>query len=262
MGQYVQLGDVKTWYEETGEGDPVVLLHGGMSDGTTWAMQQLAFEARHRVYVPDRRAHGRTPDVDGPLSYEAMADDTIAFLEQVVGGPAHLVGWSDGANVALLVSMRRPDLVRRQVLVGANFHHDGLMDVADLGDDPDAPHLGIFKAMFENASPDGPDHWPVFFAKTARMWREGPTLGVEDLTGVAVPTLVLVGDDEPIKLSHTVALYESLPDADAELAVVPGASHMLLLEKPQLCNELMLSFLAETAAPATMFPVRRAVAGQ
>ncbi|MCU1450587.1 MAG: putative hydrolase [Acidimicrobiales bacterium] len=256
MGEYVEVGGVKTWHEVTGDGDPLVLLHGGMSDGTTWSMQVPAFSERHRVYVPDRRGHGRTPDVDGPLTYDAMADDTVAFLEQVVGGPAHLVGWSDGGNVALLVSMRRPDLVRRQVLVGANFNHDGLMDAADLGDDPDAPHLGIFKAMFESASPDGPEHWPVFFAKTARMWREEPTLGVDDLRTVTTPTLVLVGDDEPIRLDHTVALYESL--ADSQLAVVPGASHLLLMEKPQLANDLVLSFLADTVPPATMFPVRRA----
>jgi pimeloyl-ACP methyl ester carboxylesterase len=256
MGEYVQVGDVKTWYEVSGDGDPVVLLHGGMSDGTTWVAQEPAFAERYRVYNPDRRGHGRTPDVDGPLTYDAMADDTVAFLETVVGGPAHLVGWSDGGIVALLVSLRRPDLVRRQILVGTNFHHDGLMDAADLGDDPDAPHLGIFKAMFETASPDGPDHWPVFFAKTARMWREEPTLTSDDLAKVAVPTLVFVGDDEPIRLDHTVALYESIPDA--QLGVIPGASHMLLMEKPQLSNELMLGFLAATEPPSTMFPVRRA----
>jgi pimeloyl-ACP methyl ester carboxylesterase len=256
MGEYVQLGDVKTWYEVSGDGDPVVLLHGGMSDGTTWSVQQPAFAERYRVYVPDRRGHGRTPDVDGPLTYDVMAEDTVAFLEKVVGGPAHLVGWSDGANVALLLSMSRPDLVRRQVLVGANFNHGGLVDAADLGDDPDAPHLGIFKAMFESASPDGPGQWPVFFQKTARMWREEPNLTTDDLTKVAAPSLVLVGDDEPIRFDHTVALYESVPDA--QLAVVPGASHLLLMEKPALCHELMFSFLAETAPPSTMFPVRRA----
>jgi len=261
MGEYVQVGDVKTWYEVSGpdDGDPLVLLHGGLSDSTGWTAQQPAYSERYRVYMPDRRGHGRTPDVEGPLTYGVMADDTVRFLEQVVGGPAHLVGWSDGGIVALLVSMRRPDLVRRQVLVGTNYHHDGLMDAADLGDDPDAPHLGIFKAMFQGASPDGPDHWPVFFAKTARMWREEPTLATDDVAKVTVPTLVFVGDDEPIHLEHTMALYDAIPDA--QLGIVPGASHMLLLEKPQLCNELVLAFLAETAPPSTIFPVRRAEPG-
>jgi pimeloyl-ACP methyl ester carboxylesterase len=110
--------------------------------------------------------------------------------------------------------------------------------------------------MFQGASPDGPDHWPVFFAKTARMWREEPTLTTKGVAQVSAPTLVLVGDDEPIRLEHTLALFDSVPDS--QLGMVPGASHMLFLEKPQVCNELMLAFLAETAAPATLFPVRRA----
>ena len=84
MGEYLQLGDVKTWYEVDGEGDPLVLLYGGMSDGTTWSAQQPAFAERYHVFVPDRRGHGRTPDVDGPLTYDAMAEDTVAFLEQVI----------------------------------------------------------------------------------------------------------------------------------------------------------------------------------
>src|SRR5437764_12591367 len=109
MGQYVQLGEVNTWYEDSGAGEPVVLLHGGMSDSTAWGMQTPTFAESYRVFCPDRRGHGKTPDVDGPLRYEDMAADTVAFLETVIGGPAHLVGWSDGGNVALIVSRRRPD---------------------------------------------------------------------------------------------------------------------------------------------------------
>src|SRR3954452_11758691 len=120
MGKYVPLGPVKTWYEEDGAGDPVVLLHGGLSDGRGWGAQVPALTAHFRTYRPDRQGHGRTPDVDRPLSYDGMTEETISFLEEVVGGPAHLVGWSDGGNVALLTSLRRPDLVRRQVLIGAN----------------------------------------------------------------------------------------------------------------------------------------------
>ncbi|MBM3945408.1 MAG: alpha/beta hydrolase, partial [SAR202 cluster bacterium] len=101
-GQYITLNGVKTYYEVEGNGSPVVLLHGGAAPIETLSHQRRALAHQHRVYMPERRAQGRTPDVDGPLSYEAMVDDTIAFLEDVVGGPAALVGWSDGANVALL----------------------------------------------------------------------------------------------------------------------------------------------------------------
>jgi pimeloyl-ACP methyl ester carboxylesterase len=259
VGDYVQLGAVKTWYEQSGDGDPLVLLHGGMSNGSEWALQTPAFAERYTVYVPDRRAHGRTPDVDGPLTYDAMADDTVAFLETVVGGPAHLVGWSDGGIVALTVALARPDLVRRQVVIGTNFHYSGLMgDSADLGDDPDAPGLAMFKDMYQAVSADGPEHWPVFHAKTARLWREEPAFTVADLGRIPTPTLVMVGDDEPIWLAHTTGLYESLPAG--QLAVVPGTSHMLTLEKPALVNELVLDFLGQTDEPETLWPIRRAPA--
>src|SRR3979411_2054923 len=116
MGEYVQLGEVKTWFEVEGRGDPLGLLHGGMSDSTAWGMQVPAFAESYQVFGPDRRGHGKTPDVEGALTYDDMAADTVAFLESVVGGPAYLAGWSDGGIVALLVAHGRPDLVRRQVV--------------------------------------------------------------------------------------------------------------------------------------------------
>jgi pimeloyl-ACP methyl ester carboxylesterase len=256
MGEYVQLGEVKTWYEVAGQGDALVLLHGGMSDSTAWGMQVPAFAEAYGVFTPDRRAHGKTPDVEGPLTYDDMAADTAAFLESVVGGPAHLVGWSDGGIVALLVALRHPDLVRRQVLIGANFHHEGLLDAFHLGDDPDADDVALFKGMYEANAVD-PAHWPTFFHKSERMWREEPTMTVDDIRRIEVPTLVLVGDDDAIEYDHTVELFEALPAG--QLAVVPGTSHVLMLEKPALVNQLVLEFLAETDPPGTFMPFRRAM---
>jgi pimeloyl-ACP methyl ester carboxylesterase len=152
--------------------------------------------------TPERRGHGRTPDVEGPISFELMAKDTIAFLEIVVGGPAHPVGCSDGAIVALLVALRRPDLVRRLVFIAGVFHLDG--------------------------------------------WSPGVLDGSPP---------VMIGDDDEITFEHAVALYRGLPDG--ELAVIPGTSHGLLVEKPSLCNTIILDFLTNEPVP-TMAPIRRA----
>src|SRR4051812_38072577 len=113
MESHVQLAEVRTSYTDEGSGDPVLLLHPGGTDGTAMAMQAQALVPDHRVLIPDRRGHGRTPGVPGPLTFEAMTRDTVAFLEQVAGGPADLVGCSDGSVVALLTAVARPDLVRR-----------------------------------------------------------------------------------------------------------------------------------------------------
>src|ERR1700736_802809 len=104
MANYEQLDGVRTWYDEHGGGEALVLLHPGGAgvDARAFGPNLGALAARLHVYTPERRGHGHTPDVEGPITFEAMAQDTIAFLETVVGGPAHLVGCSDGAIVALL----------------------------------------------------------------------------------------------------------------------------------------------------------------
>ena len=259
MGEYVELPGVRTWYEVEGQGDPVLLLHGGFVTNETWGPQRADFAADHRTFLPERRAHGHTPDVEGPLSYHDMASDTIDFLASVVGGPAHLVGWSDGGIVALLVAIERPEFVRKIVVTGANFKPPPEIGMAEGLDElsADAPEMGMFRAMYEAASPDGPEHWPIVVGKMVEMYRAEPDIPIEDLERISAPTLVLVGDDDFMTLEHTVELYRAIPNS--ELAVVPGTSHAHFMEKPSLVNRLVLDFLDNDPVP-TMMPVRRATA--
>src|SRR4051794_27961213 len=96
MGDYVDVGGVRTWYDEDGEGEPLVLMHGGLVDARFFEENIGPLAQHFHVYTPERRGHGHTPDVEGPITYDLMAQDTIAFLEAVVGEPVHLVGHSDG----------------------------------------------------------------------------------------------------------------------------------------------------------------------
>jgi pimeloyl-ACP methyl ester carboxylesterase len=244
----IELNGHPAYFEEHGTtgGEPVVLLHGGLMGGDSWAPLVPALD-RWRVLVPDRRGHGRTPDVDGPLTYAAMADDTIAFLEQVAGGPAHLVGYSDGGIVTLLAARDRLDLVRSMVLIGTNFHHDGMHPnaaaVFDMDLDPMSPMFAPIRDPYAANSPDGIEHWPEFMAKSMAMGKAGPDLTVDDLRPMDVPALVIVGDDDGITHDHTVTLFESLPQG--QLAVVPGTDHLLPVEKPRYLEALVTDFLAD-----------------
>ena len=166
--------------------------------------------------------------------------------------PAHLIGHSDGGDVGLLVTLRRPDLVRRLVMIGSNFHHSGLLSIGELMT-PDVYEM--FATMYGECSPDGRGHFDEFLAKTYAMWASEPTLTPADLAAVAVPVLVLVGDDDAITLSHTCSLYESIPGA--ELAVVPGASHLLPVEQPEETVRIIRKFLESSLPPATLMPIRR-----
>src|SRR3954447_25752618 len=118
VGDYVDAGGLRTYYEAQGSGDALVMLHGGFASVNTFAGFTPLVAEGFRVYSPERRGHGRMPDVAGPITYEVMADDTSAFIDALGIGPAHVVGWSDGANVGMITAMQRPDVVRKLVLIG------------------------------------------------------------------------------------------------------------------------------------------------
>ena len=103
----------------------MLLLHGGLCTAETFDAQAAALAEQYRVYVPERLGHGRTPDIDGPLTYEAMARHTIAFMDALGIESAHVAGWSDGALVGLLVALRRPLLVRKLALIDQFVTLDG-----------------------------------------------------------------------------------------------------------------------------------------
>jgi pimeloyl-ACP methyl ester carboxylesterase len=253
MAGYVQLGEVQTWYDEHGSGDPLVLLHGGLVDARFFAPNLGPLAERFHVYTPERRGHGHTPDVPGPITYQLMADETVAFLEAVVGEPADLVGHSDGAFVAMLVAMQRPELVKRLVLISGGFSKEG---EAAPEMEWNVDEIAAFLApAYGEVSPDGEEHFKVVATKIGEMAAREPYLEASELAKVTPRTLVVFADDDLVTMTHAVDMFEALPDA--ELAVVPGTSHFLTQEKPQLVNALVLDFLTNEPVQ-TVAPIRRA----
>lgn len=253
MGQYVQLGPVSTWYDEQGAGDPLVLMHGGLVDARFFEPNLRSLTDRFHVYVPERRGHGHTPDVEGPITYALMAADMILFLEQVVGGPADLVGHSDGAFVAMLVAMERPELVKRLVMISGGFNKSGeAMPEMEWDVEQITAFLG---PAYGEVSPDGEAHFPVVATKIGEMAAVEPNLDASQLARVTARSLVMFSDDDLVTMDHVVAMYDALPNA--ELAVVPGTSHFLTQEKPDLVNQIVLDFLTRDPVP-TVAAIRRA----
>ncbi len=255
MGDRVDVNGHPTWVEERGRGDEtVLLLHGGLSNSDAMlGTIGPPFEQDYRVVAFDRRGHGYTADTDAPYHYDDMATETIGVLESVVGGKAHLVGWSDGGIISLIVALRRPDLVDRMVVIGANFRFDGIHPIEF---DPDSPVAAMMMQAYGERSPDGIEHFGEMAAKFMAMAATEPNLTTEELARIDPPTLVMAGDDDLVRLDHTCALYEALPAG--QLAVVPGTSHGLPLERPDEVARLILAFLAADPLPQTMMPVLRA----
>jgi pimeloyl-ACP methyl ester carboxylesterase len=251
MEHHVVLGGVRSWYAEQGAGDPLVLLHPGLVDARAFGPNLAAWSERFHTFTPERRGHGHTPDVEGALTFEQMAQDTIAFVDTVVGRPTRLLGVSDGAIVALLTAVRRPELVTRLIVIAGPAHHQGWLPEAI---DPANEAPEFMHAAYGEVSPDGIGHYPVVLEKMAATHLTEPTLTGEDLGAITCRTLVMLGDDDEVRLEHAIEMYRSLPRG--ELAVVPGTSHGLLVEKPRLCNQIILDFL-ENEAAATVAPIRR-----
>jgi pimeloyl-ACP methyl ester carboxylesterase len=243
-GNYVQSGEVRTYYEVHGDGDPLVLLHGGLCTLETFDGLTPLLAERFRVYTPERRGHGRTADVDGPITYVNMAQDTIEFMDALGIVGAHLVGFSDGAAIAVHVVLDRPDLVARLVLIGQALNQDdGAVPPAVIASLDDlAANLPLMLAQLYGAvSPDGPEHFGVIVDKLAPLWRSEPTFTFDQLATIAAPTLFLMGDSDWVTLQHADAVRHAIPAA--QLAVVPGATHALPMEKPEMTARLTLDFL-------------------
>lgn len=251
---FITLNGHDTWVQlPKRKKNVVVLLHGGLSS-SNGMLKGIGrrLPRRYSVAAFDRIGHGQTADNGSPFHYESMADEVIGFLE-VLGVPSDVVGYSDGGNVALLVALRRPELIKRLVLVGANYHFSGLVP-GGTGESRQEM-CERFVAKYCESHPGEEATARSIFERTMKMFDEEPTLTSDRLATINVPVLVVSGDDDLVQLSHTVSLYESLPEA--QLLVVPGASHSVLSEQPGFMAEAIVKFLEGPVVPSTFIPVRR-----
>ncbi|MCH5645643.1 alpha/beta fold hydrolase [Gordonia sp. ABSL49_1] len=252
-GEYVSVGGQVIWHFHDGDrhGAPTVLLHGAFAAASTWGAQIAGLLADGmQVYVPERSGHGHSPDTAGLYSFAALVDQTIEYLDGVVGAPAHLVGWADGAVVALLVARERPDLVNRMVLFGNYVDGRGRDDDEFLervrSRRPDI--VEFLRTDYDTMSPDGPSHFPVVFDKLVQWLGDEPDFDVERFSEVTAPTLVIAADRGVVSLEHSLKLARTLPNG--RLAILPG-THILPVEAPELFNPLVSSFL--TADPPAVW---------
>ncbi|MSQ62099.1 MAG: alpha/beta hydrolase [Dehalococcoidia bacterium] len=245
-GPYLLVNGLRTYYEVHGRGTPVLLLHGGLDTIEPFRAAFLPALARaHRVVLPERRGHGRTADLPGPITYDLMMADTIAFMEALLPElrRCDIVGWSDGAIIAMLVAIRRPELVNRLVLISANYEPEGLraeLRAAIPGWTADT-FSDRMPAAYRRLSPDGPEHLPIVLEKMKRLFLQEPRLTLADLDRIVAPTLVMAGDDDLVESDHTLRLSRAL--RQARLAIVPGGSHELPLDQPEAVTALILDFL-------------------
>lgn len=252
-GRYVRCNGLRVHYEDHGAGTPVVLVHGGLVTGHgMWSGHVAALAGHHRVLVPDSRGHGRTDNPERRLGYDLMADDCAAFIEALGLDRPVVVGYSDGAQIALELGLRHPGRVAGLVLGGVvteptaeyldalrgiGFTEPGVVDVDHFARTFPG-FLDVIKDTHGHVY--GTDYWRQLMEQTSRLWLTVPTYGDDDLARIQAPTLVLTGDRDGASATQAPGLFRALPRG--ELAVIPGADHAAV-ERP-LFRQIVLDFLA------------------
>ncbi len=237
---HVMHDGARIWYATYGYGAPVLLLHGGLGHSGNWGNQVPALLASgYRAILIDSRGHGRSTRDARPFMYEQMASDVLAVLDALALEKAAVVGWSDGACIALILAMQAPACVAGVFFFGCNMDPSGTKEISD-----SAP---ILNRCFSRHARDyaalsaTPDDFKAFAEAVGLMQATQPNYGVDDLAAVRIPvTIVQSEHDEFIKHEHAEYLARSIPGAD--LVILPGVTHFAPLQRPEQFNATMLTF--------------------
>ena len=237
-GNYAEVNGLSMYYEIHGTGQPLVLLHGAYM--TIDAMGEVvpALAETRQVVAVELQGHGRTADIDRPLSYELMADDIAVLLRHLVIEKADVFGYSMGGGVALQVAIRHPEVVRKLVVASASYTSEGmhpeLLEMIPTITPEVFAGSPIEEAYLRTAP--NPDGFPALVTKMKQLDMKPFAWPPEDIRGIAAPTLLIVGDSDAIRLEHAVELFQLLGGGvmgdlaglpKAQLAVLPGTTHFV-----------------------------------
>ena len=242
-GKYVDVNDIKVYYEIYGEGEPLLLLHGNSGSIKAGESQIPELSKHFKVIAVDSRAQGKSTDSDKEITYALMASDMNELINKLKLGSVYIVGWSDGGNIGLELSFAHPEKVKKLVTFGANYTYENFMAAPDsVVMDPNdsliiktSAFLQWYKAGYDRIPPE-------IKKKLTDLTQKYPNFTKEQLKQIKVPVLIVVGDHDLIALDQTIAMFNSLPHS--QLFIVPGATHFVPIEKSRLINSEVISFLS------------------
>lgn len=252
---YVPVNGLDMYYEIHGAGSPLALLHGAMGTiDSCFAKLLPALAATRKVIAVELQGHGHTADVDRPLSYQQMAADTAALLKALGIGMVDLVGYSLGGAVAMQLAMQHPGMVRRVVFAGGtSYRRDGLYPEMLAEPEAAADELtgSVWHQAYVRVAPD-PGRWPVLVAKNSELDRTFAGWPDEDIQAMTTPMLLIIGDSDIVRPEHTMKMFRLLGGGvigdlaglpASQLVVLPGTSHVGLLDRVDWLQSMILGFL-------------------
>jgi pimeloyl-ACP methyl ester carboxylesterase len=249
---YAPVNGLKMYYEIHGSGEPLILLHGGLGATEMFGEVLPQLSKNRQVIAVDLQAHGRTADIDRPLSFQAMADDIAALMKYLGIERADVMGYSLGGGVALHTAIRHPDLVKKLVIVSTAFRRDGwypeiVAGMAQVGAAAAEPMKQTpMYQLYARIAPR-PADWPVLLTKIGDLLRQDYDWSKE-VTAIKAPTLLVFGDADAIRTAHTVHFFELFGGgqkdggwdgsgmSNARLAILPGLTHYTIFSSPALAS--------------------------
>ncbi len=228
--------DIRHFYIEKGQGEPLILLHGNGENVDYFAGQIDVFARDYHVYALDTRGHGQTPRGDAPFTIRQFADDLLAFMDAHGIGKAHILGFSDGGNIAMVFAMKYPERVDKLILDGANLDAGGVKRSIQI-----PIEIGWRMAkLFARKSDDARRN-----AEMLGLMVNDPNVRPEELSAIQAETLVIAGTKDMIKEEHTRLIARSIKDS--RLVILEG-DHFIANKCPAAFNRAVLDFLATTKA--------------
>ncbi len=225
--------DIDHFFIEKGQGEALILLHGNSENCDYFQGQTDEFARFFHVYAIDTRGHGKTPRGNSPFTIRQFADDLLDFMDAHQIGKAHLLGFSDGGNIAMIFAMKHPDRVNRLILNGANLDAKGVKPSVQIPIEIGYRIAKIFARISQAAKLN---------AEMLGLMVNDPNVPSEELMKIQAKTLVIAGTKDMIKDEHTRLIAQSIPDA--QLVILEG-NHFIANKCPQAFNDAVLKFLKE-----------------
>ena len=225
--------DITLYYTEQGSGTPLILLHGNGEDGSYFVHQIEYFKDRYRVIALDTRGHGQSPRGEKPFTIRQFAEDLHDFMDEKGIKKAHILGFSDGGNIALTFALDHPERVDRLILNGANLDPSGVKLSVQI---PIVLGYGLAAALAPLSPKAGRR------AELLRLMVREPRIRPSELGSIAAPTLVIAGTHDMIREKHTRLIAQSL--SNARLEIIPG-DHFIARTNPEgFCRAVEAFLLA------------------
>ena len=223
--------DIKHYYIESGQGEPIIFLHGNGENCDYFRGQIEVFARQFHVFAIDTRGHGKTPRGDRPFTIRQFAEDLLGFMDDHQIEKAHLLGFSDGGNIAMIFAMQHPDRVDRLILNGANLNPGGVKRATQIPIEIGYRIARRFSGKSDSAR---------LHAEMLGLMVNDPNVRPEELKAIRAKTLVIAGTKDMIRKSHTRLIAASVPDS--RLVFIKG-DHFIANRKPEEFNRVVLRFL-------------------